>query len=192
MLRWAAHQLGAAASPFPAPWTCRVTGPPGYGFEGFPTGWTRTQVSNIANVTVLDCFDRIAQALKTTRDHQIEDAAQTGLRCSGAIQVRCPHPVRTRAPVRLRLQQHVILDQALLGHLTSTHRCATKPAPSYPRSIHRSPTVNCTSASNPAMPSVAGRLSSAFRGGRAGTRMTLSQMIRGASDCGRRFPVQAP
>ena len=73
MLRWAAHQLGTAASPFPAPWTCRVTGPPGYGFEGFPTGWTRTQVSNIANVTVLDCFDRIVQTLKTTRDHQIEE-----------------------------------------------------------------------------------------------------------------------
>lgn len=72
MLRWAAYHLGTAASPFPPPWTCRVTGAPGYAFGGFPSGWTRRQVSNIANVTVFDCFDRIAQALKTTRDHQIE------------------------------------------------------------------------------------------------------------------------
>jgi hypothetical protein len=80
MLRWAAYQLGTAASPFPEPWTCRVTGAPGYRFEGFPSGWTRSPVSNIANVSTFDCFDRIAQALKTTRDHQIEEKRSSWIR----------------------------------------------------------------------------------------------------------------
>lgn len=73
-LRWAGAQLGAAASPFPPPWTCRVSGPPtAYGFEGFPTSWTRTAESNIAGVTSANCIDRIALALKTTRDNQIKE-----------------------------------------------------------------------------------------------------------------------
>ena len=47
-------------------------------------------------------------------------------------------------------------------HLTSTHLAMAEPAPSYPRSIPRSPSVNCTPASKLGMQSLIGRLPPPF------------------------------
>jgi hypothetical protein len=81
MLHWAGSQLGTSGSPFPSPWTSRVSGPPSaYSFDGFPPGWTRSLVSGIAGVTSLGCLDHLALALKTTRDRQIEDKKRQWLK----------------------------------------------------------------------------------------------------------------